>query len=62
MRHRKKRVVHAKYKSRLTGGWVYKTYKSIQSFTRAKRGLFAKKKLRLVRDSYGKVYKKNHLY
>ena len=59
---KKKYLVHAKYRSRLSGKWVYKTYKSIQSFTRAKRGLFAKKKLRLVKDTYGKVYKKNHLY
>jgi len=63
MRHKKKRLVHAKYKSRLTGQWVYKTYKSIQSFTRAKRGLFAKKKLRLLKDAYGKSYgQKNYLY
>ena len=63
MRHRKNRSVYAKYKSRITGMWVYKSYKSIASFTRAKRGLFAKKKLRLVKDSYGKVYgQKNYLH
>jgi len=62
MRKRKSKV-YAKYKSRFTGMWVYKTYNSIHSFTRAKRGLFAKKKLRLVKDSYGKFYgQKNYLH
>jgi hypothetical protein len=63
MKHKYRSIVKAKYKSRITGMWVYKSYKSIASFTRAKRGLFAKKKLRLVKDSYGKVYgQKNYLH
>lgn len=46
MRHK---GIKAKYRSRLTGKWVYKSYRSISSFMRAKKGLFAKKKLRLIR-------------